>query len=209
MDGLDVRVARVERRQAAYLQHLGIDVWVRRGSQQTASERREKPSPAPAQLRRPARPQPSRVRPVPPSPEKPVPERRPSPPEEPVEAFRIRCFHYGRVFVAIAEDAWPRRRFLLDVARAMNGFAVAERQDVVFEWPQPGADPAGGPRAFRAFLGHRTRNGERCLFSGQRVLDCLETDADAIARVEGRIYVAPDAPDAEAKKRLWDRIRRM
>ena len=121
-------------------------------------------------------------------------------------AFRIRCFRYGQVFVALAEDAWPWRRFLLDVARAMNGFTVAERQDMVFDWPQPGADPGGGGRAFRAFLGHQTRNGERTLMSGQRVLD-LVGGADAADGTEGRIYVPPGAPDADTKKRLWDRIR--
>ncbi len=108
--------------------------------------------------------------------------------------------------MALAEDAWPWRRFLLDVARAMNGFTVAERQDLVFDWPQPGADPGGGGRAFRAFLGHQTRNGERTLMSGQRVLD-LVGGADATDRTEGRIYVPPGAPDADTKKRLWDRIR--
>ena len=147
------------------------------------------------------------------------PERAPAPPvaAEPSAlgdttsaetAFRIRCFRYGQVFVALAEDAWPWRRFLLDVARAMNGFTVAERQDLVFDWPQPGADPGGGGRAFRAFLGHQTRNGEHTLMSGQRVLD-LVGGADASDRTKGRIYVPPGAPDADTKKRLWDRIRNL
>ena len=124
-------------------------------------------------------------------------------------AFRIRCFRYGRVFVALAEDAWPWRRFLLDVARAMNGFDVAERQDLVFDWPQPGADPGGGGRAFRAFLGHQTRNGEHCLMSGQRVLDLVGGPGGLTDATEARIYVPPGASDAEAKKRLWDRIRKL
>lgn len=123
-------------------------------------------------------------------------------------AFRIRCFRYGQVFVALAEDAWPWRRFLLDVARAMNDFNVAERQDLVFDWPQPGADPGGGRRAFRAFLGHQTRNGERSLMSGQRVLE-LVGGAEVADETDDRIYVPPGPPDADTKKRLWDRIRNL
>ena len=110
------------------------------------------------------------------------------------------------MFVALAEDAWPWRRFLLDVAQAMNGFEVAERQDLVFDWPQPGADPSGGGRAFRAFLGHQTRNGERCLMSGQRVLDLVGGPGSLTDETNVRIYVPPGAPDAEAKKQLWHRI---
>ena len=90
----------------------------------------------------------------------------------------------------------------------MNGFNVAERQDLVFDWPLPGADPDGGDRAFRAFLGHQTRNGERTLMSGQRVLE-LVGGTDAADGTDGRIYVPPGAPDADAKKRLWDRIRNL
>ena len=88
----------------------------------------------------------------------------------------------------------------------MNGFDAADREDVVFDWPQPGVDPTGGGRAFRAFLGHQTRNGERSLLSGQRVLDLLDSDGD---ETRGRIYVAPDPPDANAKKELWRRIRQL
>ncbi|MCY3814040.1 MAG: hypothetical protein OXH15_19795 [Gammaproteobacteria bacterium] len=196
----------MDARQAAYLRHLGVDVWVPRrrpgggpqaGEHEGLASSARDPSPLPT------------AQPIPPervdAPD--VGEHRASPAAD--AAFRIRCFRYGRVFVALAEDAWPWRRFLLDVARAMNGFDVAERQDLVFDWPQPGADPGGGGRAFRAFLGHQTRNGERSLMSGQRVLD-LVGGAEGLTDATGvRIYVPPGAPDAEAKKRLWDRIRNL
>ena len=91
----------------------------------------------------------------------------------------------------------------------MNGFAAAERQDLVFDWPQPGADPAGGGRAFRAFLGHQTRAGERTLISGRRVLDLLGAQAQETALVDGRVYVTPAAPNPAAKKQLWDLIREL
>lgn len=196
----------MDARQAAYLRHLGVDVWVPRrrpgggpqaGEQEGLASRARDPSPPPTA--------------------QPIPRERADAPDAGEDratpaaatAFRIRCFRYGRVFVALAEDAWPWRRFLLDVARAMNGFEVAERQDLVFDWPQPGADPGGSARAFRAFLGHQTRNGERSLMSGQRVLD-LVGGAEGLADATGaRVYIPPGAPDAEAKKRLWDRIRNL
>ena len=203
----------VERRREAYLQRLGIDVWVRRGARRPERVQPPVSTQPPERVRPPGPAQRATAQPSPPAPrpsaEKPPPARRPPVAETPVEAFRIRCFRYGRVFAAIAEDAWPWRRFLLDVARALNGFEVAERENLVFEWPQPGGDPAGGPRAFRAFLGHQTRNSERCLISGQWLLELLDTDADGVTDVAGRIYVAPGAPDAETKKRLWQRIRQL
>lgn len=126
----------------------------------------------------------------------------------PTEPFRVRCFHYGRVFVAIAEDAWPRRRYLLDVAHALNGFVSAERRDLLFDWPQPGVSVAGGGRAFRAFFGHQTREAEYTLISGARVAKLLRQAVPALTGlVERHVYVLPAAPDAEAKKTLWRLIR--
>ncbi len=185
--------------KTAFFQRLGVDVWLRRRPREAAAEPR------------PARPSQSspRVRPAPPprrSQEQREPRRRaqaPAPPAPPVEAFRIRCFRYGRVFAALTEDAWPHRRYLLDVARAMNHFETAERHGIVFEWPQPGAAPDGAARAFRAFAGHQTRNGERALLSGQRVLDLLGSEATETGVVDGRVYVVPETPSAEAKKALW------
>ena len=134
----------------------------------------------------------------------------------PPAPFHIRCFHFGDAFAAIGEDAWPQRRLLLDVALALNGFRPAGRQDVVFSWPQPGAPPDGSERAFRAFFGHRTRNGGFALLSGARVPPLLglpvpEEDrvldapgGDAAPRL---LYVVPRVHDAEAKRALWRLIR--
>ena len=132
--------------------------------------------------------------------------------EEPLENFRVRCFRYGKVFVALAEDAWPQRRFLLDVALAMNGFEAAQRRDLAFDWPQPGAGVGGGPgsagRSFRAFFGHQTRDGCVTLIAGSRVATLLGHDAPpTTCRLEGHVYVAPDAHAAEDKKALWRLIR--
>ena len=187
----------MDARQAAYLRQLGVDVWVPRRRTQDGPPAAA-PSPPVAETAPPKRVEAPAV----------AQRHAPRAAASAETAFTIRCFHYGRVFVALAEDAWPWRRFLLDVARAMNGFNVAERQDLVFDWPQPGADPSGGGRAFRAFLGHQTRNGERSLMSGQRVLD-LVGGMDAVDEIDGRIYVPPGAPDADTKKRLWDRIRKL
>ena len=122
-------------------------------------------------------------------------------------AFRIRCFRYGRVFVAIGEDAWPRRRFLLGVALALNGFESAERTDIVFEWPQRGVDPQASGRSFRAFFRHQTRAGERTLLAGTLVPRLLGQEAPAqTAIVNDHLYVAPHAPEAAAKRALWGLI---
>ena len=216
----------MDARQAAYLRHLGVDVWVpRRRSARGPLE--EEPSAGEREGRAPRKQEPSageregrasRTKdPSPPPKAQQIAHEcvevaavgEPSATSAAEAAFRIRCFRYGRVFVALAEDAWPWRRFLLDVARAMNGFEVAERQDLVFDWPQPGADPGGSGRAFRAFLGHQTRNGERSLMSGQRVLDLVGGANGLVDGTDARIYVPPGAPDAETKKRLWDRIRNL
>ena len=134
----------------------------------------------------------------------------PRSPVKPAESFRIRCFRFGKVFVAIAEDAWPRRRYLLDVARSLNRFQAAERQDVIFDWPQPGAGPGGGERAFQAFFRHQTRAGVRAVLSGGRILALLgHADADRSHAVGGHLYVSPEAPDADAKRALWQLVREL
>ena len=111
------------------------------------------------------------------------------------------------MFVAIGEDAWPRRRFLLGVALALNGFESAERMDIVFEWPQRGVDPQASGRSFRAFFRHQTRAGERTLLAGTLVPRLLGQEAPAqTAIVNDHLYVAPHAPEAAAKRALWGLI---
>ncbi len=125
------------------------------------------------------------------------------------EAFRVRCFRYGRVFAAIAEDAWAQRRFLADVAWALNGFQRAERRDLVFDWPQPGAAAQGGERAFAAFFGHQTRTQDdiRVVVSGERVVKLLGHEVpDESCYLGDLLYVVPTVPDAAAKKALWQLI---
>lgn len=197
----------------AYCQRLGIDVWTHRRRRAAAAN---SPRSAPT----------SRRRPVPPSAKEAA--RRPSPraaaqpksttsktpaaqtpaEQKASEPFRLRCFHYGRVFVAVAEDSWPRRRLLLDAAHAMNGFAPAQRQDIVFDWPLPGAAADGAERAFRAFFGHQTRDGKRAIVAGPKVAELLGHEAPKQAMLlDGHLYLPPAAPDAAAKQALWRLLR--
>ena len=196
----------------AYFQRLGIDVWVRRALKPPAPERtastrvRRETSrrlPKPLDHPPPAVGSGAAARPVVEVPPR-FPVQEPAAEPDAPPAFRIRCFRYGRVFAAIGEDAWPRRRFLLGVALALNGFERAERQQIVFEWPQPGVDPHASGRSFRAFFRHQTRAGERALLSGARVPTLLghETPTQTCL-LNDTLYVAPQAPDAIAKKALW------
>ena len=178
------------RSREAYFQALGVDVWVRRGPvkrprrrwscRRMTRRRGHGPPPetstglGPTRTRK-GNPPGLRVRP-----------RLPDP--NVGQAFRIRCFHYGRVFAVIAEDAWPQRRFLVDVAWALNGFKTAERRDLVFDWPQPGATAEGGDRAFAAFFGHQTRTRDeiRVIVAGARVAELLGTPGTGRAWLPGR-----------------------
>ena len=207
------------RSRIAHFQRLGIDVWVRRVLKPPTLERTEprrvrretdRPLRKPFDRPPPAVESRAAARPV-----VKVPPKRPvqEPPAEPVAvpAFRIRCFRYGRVFAAIGEDAWPRRRFLFGVALALNGFESvegAERQQIVFEWPQPGADPHASGRSFQAFFGHQTRAGERVLLSGARVPTLLgyETPPQTCL-LNDHLYIVPQAHDAMVKRALWRLIR--
>ena len=207
------RLAQDGRGRAAYFQALGVDVWLRRKRQPAATAQvaarnanREVavPPPRPRHDRAAAAVSRSAARPA--AAEPPRHSVR-EPDVDAPAAFRIRCFRYGRVFVAIGEDAWPRRRFLLGVALALNGFESAERTDIVFEWPQRGADPQASGRSFRAFFRHQTRAGERTLLAGTLVPRLLGQEAPAqTAIVNDHLYVAPHAPDAAAKRALWGLI---
>lgn len=206
---------------------LGIDVWVHRRApsarrQGAPAQRRD----AAAQTRRPARredplsaplarpPRNSRA-PIAAARERqverePKRERKDERTEEPLERYRVHCFHYGNVFAALAEDAWPERRFLLDVALAMNGFSAAERRDLTFDWPQPGATAGRGKQSFRAFFSHQTRDDACTLIAGGRVATLLDFDAPAATcRLDRHIYVAPNAHTADEKKALWQLIREL
>lgn len=199
------------RSRKAYFQALGVDVWVRRGSRRKTAASVVVPAddtraPARVTIRGEHRARlhgDSETVPA-------HPERPPAPPDPSVgQAFRIRCFHYGRVFAAIAEEAWPQRRLLLDVAWALNGFQGAERRDLVFDWPQPGASPGGGERAFAAFFGHQTRTRDqiRVVVAGARVAELLGHPVpDGVCLLGDLLYVPPSAPDAAAKKTLWQLI---
>lgn len=199
------------RSRSAYFQALGIDVWVRRGTRAggppvvtTPDDGRALTTPTPPQ----ASPhQPLQSPPRHPAPRSPAPDR---PAAE--EAFRVRCFHYGRVFAALARDAWPMRRFLFDVAWALNGFERAERRDLVFDWPQPGAVADGGAKAFGAFVRHqtRTREGTRMFISGAQVAALFGQPApNESCILDGRLYVRPDALDTAGKRTLWRLIQEM
>lgn len=199
------------RSRSAYFQSLGIDVWVRRGMREASpsaistGDDARTPTAPPPQASAPHRQSP----PLDPAQRGPAPvPNRPAP----EEAFRVRCFHYGRVFAALGRDAWPMRRFLFDVAWALNGFERAERRDLVFDWPQPGGVADGGPKAFGAFVRHqtRTREGTRMIISGAQVAALLgEPVPEASSILDGRLYVCPDALDSAAKRALWRLIREM
>ena len=124
-----------------------------------------------------------------------------------IEAFTIRCLRLGDVFAAIAEDAWPRRRFLLDVMRAMNGFRAAKVQSLRFDWPQPGVSESSQPeRAFAAFAGHQME-GEamRRLVSGTKAAAIWGLGEEELPTraIERGIYVHPGDESPEAKQALW------
>ncbi len=221
----------------AYFQRLGIDVWVRRRSSVVSDSDAPRPA-ARASTGQSSAPPPTipsaptasapLSEPVlavprgtfPPGSSKARPGAGVSRPEPPsgrvatsalvAEAFRIRCCHYGGVFVAIAEDAWPRRRFLIDVALALNGFQAAERRELVFDWPQPGAGSGGEGRAFRAFFNHQTRDGARVVLAGSRVPELLGLSPPRqTCVIDGYLYITSQAPDARAKRALWQLIREL
>lgn len=119
--------------------------------------------------------------------------------------LRIHCHRVGEVFLAIGEDALPRRRFLLDVAAAVSGLAPREERVLVFEWPQPGAAPDGHERAFRAFFLRQMKRCVRALLAGAKPATLLgHPPPKANGPLGAHFYIAPPALDGAAKKRLWD-----
>ena len=227
------------RSRSTRFRRLGVDVWVRRGASAVAEPQptTESPPVASPPSRAPSRP-PRREAVQEARRESAAEERAITPshavPQAPRAAtrhvardaarsqgtvatpFHIRCFHFGDVFAAVGEDAWSQRRLLLDVALALNGFRPAERQDVLFSWPQPGADPNGGDRAFRAFFAHRVPSEGVALISGALVPGLLGRAAPSDSSwLEDRgddppaLYVAPRTLDAKAKRALWTLAKRL
>lgn len=190
--------------QVAALQRLGIDVWTRRRPRARPTPAAPVPARVPAPAGRPPTPSRPAATQAPASPP-PAPDREAAPADKP---FRVHCFHFGRVFAAIAEDAWPQRRLVQDAALALNAFAPAERTDILFDWPLPGAPPNGAERAFRAFFRHQTRNAPRTLVAGSRVAQLIGCAAPAsCALLKGHLYIPSGHLDAAAKKALWGLIR--
>ena len=123
----------------------------------------------------------------------------------------------GDVFLAIGEDAMPRRRFLLDVAAAVGGFttlgevrsseARSSERVLVFEWPQPGAAPDGHERAYRAFFLRQMERCVRAVLAGARPATLLGHPLpEASGPLGAHFYVAPRSLDGAGKKRLWDAL---
>ena len=177
----------------AYLDALGIDVWVRRELLATRSRADEdagtpKPSADVTAEQVPAR--------------KPVGE----PVGEPAVAFTIRCVRFGRVLALIDESLWRERRFFLDVARAMHGPGSVERESLRFDWPQLRSGDAGmeaARRAFRAYLEMQVREDTRILAAGARVRELIGGDLD------GHIYLDRALRGLTEKKSLWRRIQKL
>ena len=129
-------------------------------------------------------------------------------PTPPAAPFRVHCHRCGEVFVCIGEDAWPHRRFILDVALAANRFAPFERRDLPFDWPQPGAAPDGDRRAFGAFFRHQMRDCARAVLAGAKPAALLGREPPAASGAFGpHFYLAPQVLDGASKRRLWQQLR--
>ena len=122
----------------------------------------------------------------------------------PVEPFRIHCHRCGNVFLAIGEDALPRRRFLLDVAAVVSGLAAADERPLVFEWPQPGAAADAHERAFRAFFLRQMQRCTHALLAGERPATLLgHALPEASGPLGSHFFIANPPLDGSGKKRLW------
>ena len=183
----------------AYLDALGIDVWVRRellaervAAAQQARKRAPKTDVEQARV--------SVAEP------EPVAEPADTPVGEPPVAFTIRCVRFGRVLALIDESLWQERRFFLDVARAMHGAGRVEREVSRFEWPQLKSADAGmsaAGRAFRAYLETQMVRDTRVLAVGARVAELIGADFDARIRLDRALRGLTE------KKSLWRRIQKL
>ena len=178
----------------AYLDALGIDVWVRREllvsrarADEDAGTTRPKADVTAEQV--------------------PTGEPAGKRAGEPAVTFTIRCIRFGRVLALIDESLWRERRFFLDVARAMHGPGRVEPESLRFDWPQlrSAADAGMGAarRAFRAYLETQVRSDTRVLAAGARLRELIGDDGD------GYIYLDRALRGLTEKKTLWRRIRKL
>lgn len=191
--------------RTARLRRLGIDVWTRRRPRLETSPEETSPEAVPEPPRQPSAPL---------SAPRPAGERRaakskprpvaPPVPAAPAESFRIHCHRRGTVFLAIGEDALPRRRFLLDVAAAASGLAAADERPLVFEWPQPGAAADAHERAFRAFFLRQMQRCTHAVLAGARPATLLgHAPPETSGPLGSHFHIAGQPLDGAGKKRLW------
>ena len=203
----------MRRGQVAYLNGLGIDVWIRRGAAVqdndpgvphghvdvvpqphadvvpiTADTHREQAVASAAPLAAASDTQPQATATV-------------------VERLAIRCFRLGKAFVLISQDAWPSRRVLLDVARSLNGFRPANRRDLVFTWPQVESADASREaleKVFHAFLTHQVEQDDVVVAAGTVAAELATRDLGA------DVVDLPHVPmDGAGKRELWQRIQKL
>ena len=202
----------MQARQLAYLQALGIDVWVRRGAAESERmDRRAGAEPraaqaAPDAAHSPEQRERARAAPKEPSAAPPHSTAAPAPrgtAAAPPVRFVIQCFKLGQTLALIDEPLIRHRRLLLDIARALDASGASERQDIAFEWPQldfGDASMAAAGAAFRAFLTAQTTAQTHWLAVGSRV-ETLIGDAPRDAHV-----FLPDALEDLDKRALWQEI---
>ena len=118
-------------------------------------------------------------------------------------AFTIRCVRFGRVLALIDAPLWQERRFFLDVARAMHGAGHVEPESLRFDWPQLRSADAGmeaARRAFRAYLQTQVDGRTRVLAAGARVRELIGDDLDEY------LYLDRALRGPAEKQSLWRRI---
>ncbi len=181
----------------AYLDALGIDVWVRREllAARTRADAGHTPKTDAATGRAP-------VGEVAGRPAVAHAGEAPQPVGEAV-AFTIRCVRFGRVLALIDAPLWQERRFFLDVARAMHGPGRVAPESLRFDWPQLRSGDAGmeaARRAFRAYLETQVDGRTRVLAAGARVRELIGDGLD------GYLYLDRALRDPAEKQSLWRRI---
>ncbi|MCY3819975.1 MAG: hypothetical protein OXH52_11525 [Gammaproteobacteria bacterium] len=181
----------------AYLDALGIDVWVRRelldARARVAASHTPETDPA------------AGVAPVGEVASQPAvaPAGESSQAVGEAVAFTIRCVRFGRVLALIDAPLWQERRFFLDVARAMHGPGHVEPESLRFDWPQLRSADAGmeaARRAFRAYLQTQVAGHTRVLAAGARLRELIGDDLDEY------LYLDHALRSPAEKQSLWRRI---